>query len=320
MGQPNVSVIVCTRNRGELLRSACDGFLALHADPEENELLIVDNGSGRASLDVAVSVCRENPDQIRLVREPRAGLSRARNAGVEAALGELLLFLDDDAVPNPGWLAAYLEAFREDAVWAAGGPVDPVFSGDLPPWLGDRFLPYLTVWDKGDEPVDLTYNEYPRGANMAFRKAAFHRYGPFHLQLGRQRRSLRSCEEIEMCLRLERVGRRVRYAPRARVRHRVETERLTPEWMARRFWAQGFSEAIMEYAHAGVSGLGLGIRRTRRCAERARFADDREGEILWRCHKRAREGYLTGSVLAPFQVSRYRCPGGERLRTWRPLE
>jgi glycosyltransferase involved in cell wall biosynthesis len=319
MSQLAASIVVCTRNRGELLRSTCQGVLDLAADRKAFELLIVDNGSTDETLSIARSLSAEEPDLVRLALEPRAGLSRARNTGVAVAQGEILAFLDDDAVPGPDWLISLLAIFEDPATWAAGGPVEPVYSGDLPSWLGEPFLPYLTVWDKGKEIQDLTYNDYPRGANVAYRRAAFQAYGPFSVQLGRQRRSLRSCEEIEMCLRLERGGKTVRYVPEARVRHRVDTSRLTPEWMERRFWAQGFSEALMEYAHAGLRGLAIGIRRSRRYARVRSRGQGLEAEILGRCHWRCHRGYFSGSLLAPLVMPRFRAQESMPLQAWAPF-
>jgi glycosyltransferase involved in cell wall biosynthesis len=311
------SVVVCTRNRGELVLGTCAAALGLEAPEGGYEVLVVDNGSTDGSLEEMQEVARRHPGRMRVVEEPTPGLSRARNLGLREARGELVLFLDDDALPGASWLAAMHEALTRENVLAAGGPVEPIFSDPLPAWLDQRFLPYLSAWDLGREPVALHYNEYPRGANIGFRREAFERFGEFLPQLGRRGRSLRSCEEIELCLRLERAGAKVLYEPAAPVRHHVDTARLTPEWMAARFAAQGFSEALLEWRHAGLRGLRQGIRRARRNTMARRAGESPSESVLRLCTRRALRGYLAGALVAPVSVPRYRRDRqGHRVPPW----
>ena len=107
---PPASVIVCTQDRPDEIVPCVEALLAAGAD----EVVVVDNGSG-APLGL--------PDGVKLVREPVAGLSRARNTGAEAATHDVLVYLDDDARPAPGWLEHLRDAFADDAVMVAGGPI-----------------------------------------------------------------------------------------------------------------------------------------------------------------------------------------------------
>jgi GT2 family glycosyltransferase len=308
------TVVVCTRNRSQALAAACEGALAGEA-PFAWELLVVDNGSTDDTRDVAAAIAARHPGRMRVAVERTLGLSAARNLGVRLAATPLVLFLDDDAVPAPGWLAAYDRALSADGVLAAGGPVDPDFAGPLPPWFGAGYLPYVSAWDRGPEPHRLSYNEYPRGANMGFRREAFERWGDFDLRLGRIGRSLRSCEEIELCLRLDRAGAAVVYEPGARVRHRVETERLTPAWLVARFASQGFSEAILEWKHFGFAGLRRGLAGHREALRRARAAPPgAEGAgageggaagLERRCRRAALGAYRKGALYGLLVVARW---------------
>jgi GT2 family glycosyltransferase len=164
------------------------------------------------------------------------------------------------------------------------------------------------VWDLGEHPIDLRYNEFPRGANMAFARAAFDRFGAFSPHLGRRAGSLLSCEETELCLRFERAGRRTVYVPAARVRHTTPAARITPDWMARRFSAQGRSEAIIDWMHGGFRALLLGRKaHAARTAAAAREGSE-EGALHARFQRRALRGYRTGMVTAPLTIDRYRPP------------
>ena len=311
---PFATVVVCTQNRSRSLAFACESTLAMDYPADRWRLVIVDNASTDDTLAIAEELARRHRPRVEVIVEEEIGISAARNAGVRAAVrqgAEVVAFLDDDALPSPGWLTMVARALSSPGVEAVGGPIEPLFEVELPSWFLDRYLPYLTIWDPGPEAVELTYNEYPRGANMAFRTGAFQRWGLFSTHLGRKGTSLLSGEEVELCLRLERGGGRVHYVPEARVRHRVDAGRLTPGWITRRFGAQGRSEAIIDWCHGGAAGLGRGLRQaignvlsTRR--HRHRFEG---GELLARCQTFALGGYLDGALRALATVRRYRAAG-----------
>ncbi len=259
MSLPAASVILCSHNRAEQLTQALPQLFALRY-PGTWEIIVVDNASTDATTAVAQRLAVQAPVPVRVITEPRLGLSAARNAGIQAAQGEVLAFTDDDAQPEPGWLAGLAEALRPEAVLAVGGPVQAAFASPPPLWLSAHFLPYLALWDLGPEPLRLSYNEYPRGINMAFKRQAFTLAGEFSLYLGRKGHQLLSCEEIEFCLRLERLGGEIWYTPAARVAHRIDPVRISPQWLQARFAAQGASEAILNQLHAGWAGVWQGRR------------------------------------------------------------
>jgi glycosyltransferase involved in cell wall biosynthesis len=305
---PYVSVVVCTRNRSSRLADALVAILELGTVDGGWEMVIVDNGSTDDTREVAESVARQAPDLVRVVDEPTVGLSSARNAGITAGRGEIIAYIDDDAFPAAAWLSELAAAFDDERVVCAGGPVDPVFEGELPEWFRGRYLPYLTVWDRGDELHELFYNEYPRGANMAFRRQAFHRFGDFSTHLGRKAGSLLSCEETELCLRFERGGFRTVYVPGARVRHHTPAARVTRRWMERRFAAQGRSEAVIDWMHGGARGLVRGLRGHLARARASSGQRELAGALFVRCERRALRGYWRGMMTAALKVPRYRPP------------
>jgi glucosyl-dolichyl phosphate glucuronosyltransferase len=316
---PFVSVVVCTRNRSRTLAESSAALLAIDYPPDRWEVVIVDNHSTDDTLAVAHEIARGRPDLVRVFEEPEIGLSATRNAGIRRARGEIIAFADDDAFPEREWLRALVEALLQENVLVAGGPVEPWFQGELPSWFGDRFLPYLAAWDRGTEAHPLTYNEYPRGNNIAFRRTVFEHFGDFSLQLGRAGASLLSCEETELCLRVERGGGRILYAPKARIRHLTATGRITPDWLAQRFFAQGRSEAIVEWRHGGWRGLGRGwLRWCRMSLQAARQRHVRpDGRIYARCVRHALAGHSCGVIGAPLRVPRYRpAHGGADWLPW----
>jgi glycosyltransferase involved in cell wall biosynthesis len=303
---PAVSVIVCTRNRSTFLAKTCHEILDRGYRGTEWEVVIIDNGSTDDTLSIAEQVAAENPERVRVVVEHQLGLSEARNRGIAEARYDLLAFIDDDAFPLDGWLEALVSPFDGDEVMAAGGPVDPMIEGDLPTWFRGRYLPFLTVWDLGAEPLELFYFEYPRGANMAFRKEAFDRWGGFSPYLGRKGASLLSCEETEMFLRVQRGGGKIMYAPGARVRHLTVADRITPGWLLRRCEAQGKSEAIFNWQHAKLKGLRIGLSCQIRRWKAARREKPYSGKLFVRCRREALVGYVKGIPHSILRTPLYR--------------
>lgn len=220
-----VSVVVCTRDRGEDLARCLDSLLA--CDPAPGEIVVVDNDPSGPSTRRVV----EDRPSVRYVAEPRPGLSAARNAGVAAATGGIIAFTDDDVTVAPGWLGPLLEGFADPQVGAVTGVVLPArldsvasatfeltyggLAGSLLPARYDAsFLrPPLTpasdaapVWRIG------------AGANMALRRAAIDAAGPFDERLGA---GAAGCsEDSEMMYRLLAAGWTCIYDPAAVVFHR----------------------------------------------------------------------------------------------------
>ncbi len=112
------SVVVCTHRRPSYLRDLCAGLRDL--SPSPIEIIVVDNDPGEED-------CRAEVEQagFRYIREDRRGLDNARNAGLRAARGEVIVFTDDDCVPPAAWLAPLERAFSHEGVVAVTGPAFP---------------------------------------------------------------------------------------------------------------------------------------------------------------------------------------------------
>jgi GT2 family glycosyltransferase len=221
------SVILPTKDRGILIDQTIDSLLQLDFVSTEFEILLVDNCSNSENQQHLQKLQSLHPNQIRYVREPKLGLSNARNCGIDHARGEILLFLDDDAVVPSYWLANMVRYFDQNTqVYALGSKVIAKFTTPAPDWIDQRLGMYISNFDRGDRPEKLFYNEYPRGTNMAFRRIAFQKCGKFLDCFGRKGKSLMSYEEIEICYRLEQIGCDVAYIPDAEVYHLIRGDRL----------------------------------------------------------------------------------------------
>jgi glucosyl-dolichyl phosphate glucuronosyltransferase len=212
------------------------------------ECLVVDNNSTDGTADIVASF-REaagQPPALRLLSAPQQGLSHARNTGLAAAQAPVVLFLDDDAIPSAGWLAACLAAFHVHdgagrQLVACGGPIHPIFEGARPNWLVPAYHGLYSILDLGADDRLFPLGQYPFGANMAFNLTVT---GPLHFDtdLGRVGTSLLSGEEAKIFQAIARQGGQVGYVAAMAVHHHIPVSRLHPEWLQERFYYAGVSE------------------------------------------------------------------------------
>jgi glycosyltransferase involved in cell wall biosynthesis len=215
-----ISVVICTRDRGEALAECLRSVTTQRSAP--GEIVVVDNSSdGNAE-----PICERFPE-VRHVHEPRPGLSVARNTGIRASRGDIVAFTDDDVELHPGWTNEIDHAFADQSIDALTGLVLParldttaqrIFQLDkggfgatfVPLRFDERFFaetrPYgAHVWKMG------------AGANMAFRRELFERIGLFDERLGA---GAAGCsEDSELWYRMLAKGGVCLYEPRVVVFH-----------------------------------------------------------------------------------------------------
>lgn len=220
MTAKQISIVICTRDRGEALAECLRSVTAQRSAP--GEIIVVDNSEdGNAG-----PICERFPE-VRHVHEPRPGLSAARNTGIRASRGDIVAFTDDDVELHPGWTSEIGRAFADQSVDALTGLVLParldttaqsIFQLDkggfgatfVPLRFDERFFaetrPYgAHVWKMG------------AGANMAFRRELFERIGLFDERLGA---GAAGCsEDSELWYRMLAKGGVCLYEPRTVVFH-----------------------------------------------------------------------------------------------------
>jgi glycosyltransferase involved in cell wall biosynthesis len=231
----NITVILCTYNRCQSLAKALDS-IAAQVLPEhvEWEVLVVDNNSTDQTRGVAEDFCRRYPGRFRYLFEPKQGLSSARNAGVREAGGEVLAFTDDDVTVESNWLRNLTAGLCSGECAGAGGRILPERRFSPPPWLelsGPRnLLGALCAYrDPGDVPGD--FKDPPYGANMAFRKEMFEKYGHFRTDLGHRPGSKIGFEDTEFGRRLMVGGERLSYVPSAAVYHEIDERKVRKDYL-----------------------------------------------------------------------------------------
>ncbi|MDQ3092991.1 MAG: glycosyltransferase, partial [Actinomycetota bacterium] len=197
---PRVSVLICTNNGARTLGETCEAVTRLRYP--DFEVIVVDDGSNDRTAEIAHGY------DFRVISTANHGLASARNTGLEAATGELVAYVDDDAAPDPHWLLYLAEVFRETDCVAAGGPNIAV-PGDGPVADAVAAAPgnptHVLVSDREAEHIP--------GCNAAFRADALREIGGFDEQFRA------AGDDVDVCWRLLDRGGWIAYVAPAMVWH-----------------------------------------------------------------------------------------------------
>jgi glucosyl-dolichyl phosphate glucuronosyltransferase len=208
---------------------------AIEAEGAGSPPVVVD----MSSTDRIARLARARSDRIRYVRfSESSGVAESRNRIVALSDARYLLFLDADAVPVPGWARALRGAFdAAQDVALVGARILPAWAGRTPPLFTTAIAgELLGMLDLGDRPCEM-----PRvmGTSYALNRERVRGAEPFRTDLGRRPGHLLSAEEVQLSLDVSAAGGRIRYEPKAIVRHHVRPGRLSWGWMLRRAYVAG---------------------------------------------------------------------------------
>ena len=225
-----VSIIVCTVDRPPDLERCLESLRIFQAAGAE--IIVVNNGPHAA---VVEAIARRVDAKV--TTAPRRGVSRARNAGIRAAAGTILAFLDDDSVADPNWIPLLLAPFRDPQVLAVVGSIWPQTLADPVSQAFDQL--HRAQFPESQLTLEASPEKNPfplrpalvGNANLAIRREAFERFGFFDERFGRGTR-IGSGEEPDLLLALLRGGAKIVVEPAARIFHRHSTQ-----WHAVRRWA-----------------------------------------------------------------------------------
>jgi glycosyltransferase involved in cell wall biosynthesis len=243
---PEITVIVPTYRRPRSLALALAG-LESQLDPGATwEVVVIDNEPAPGSEHIVVQAAESFPVPLRYLREPQLGASPARNRGIAAARGAVCAMLDDDVVPEHGWLAAVVEPLLAGYGDGVGGLValDPAVP--RPSWLDEAGVGgYLTRFTPSAEKRPLQEGEVVVTANAAFRTGLLREIGGFDLAFGPRGSLHLVCDDDALSHKFAAAGGRIWYAPAALVVHELPPERLRRRYLLRRAWLHGRSEWLL---------------------------------------------------------------------------
>ena len=243
----DISVILSTFNRADLLPGAIDALLQQDTQNVRFEVILVDNNSSDNTREVVGSYVRSHPGLVRYIFDPKQGLSHGRNAGIANAKGNILAFTDDDVRVHRNWIDTLYRAFDEypDAVYV-GGQVLPLWETPQPKWA-DFQLGSFAFQDYGKEPkaIDRDYQRCLIGANLACRKGLIERVGGFDPATQRVKDGIGSLEDYEWQTRIWAEGLHGRYVPDVQVSAPVQAERLRKMYHREWHFRHGIFRAML---------------------------------------------------------------------------
>ena len=187
------------------------------------------------------------------------GLSGARRSGAERSHGEVLAFIDDDAIADPDWLRHLASPYEDPDVLGVGGLIEPLWERPAPSWWPAEFN-WVVGCTYAGMPVARHRIRNPIGANMSVRADVLERAGAFDPRLGRKPGGTLvagAAEETEFCIRASRLhpGQYWIYEPQARVRHAVPPERATWRYFVHRCVVEGTAKALLARFAGADAGL-----------------------------------------------------------------
>jgi glycosyltransferase involved in cell wall biosynthesis/GT2 family glycosyltransferase len=258
---PTVSVVVCafTADRWDAL-SAALASIARQSVPVDETILVIDHNAmllERARRQWA-------PDVLVVANDGARGLSDARNTGLRLASGEVVAFLDDDAVAADDWLENLLRGYDDPTVAGVGGLVRPTWLAGRPRWFPSEF-DWVVGCAHAGMPAQPSAVRNVIGAGMSFRRSALVALGGFRPELGRVGTTPVGCEETDLCIRARARGDTILYDPGAVVDHQVPPSRATFGYFLSRCRAEGRSKAVL----SSLVGTDVGLSDERAYVRRA---------------------------------------------------
>jgi len=272
MGQVKISIIT-TSYTLDRLKDITELLDSIEAQTYSNtETLIVAERSPELADNIKKYIAEKGYSRMQvLYNEGEWGASSARNLAIEQAKGDIITFVDDDAILFPDWVEEMAETYAQDnSVVGVTGPILPLWEQDSMSWF-PRELYWIfscTYWDMTEKTE--VRNGY--GTNLSFRREAFNSGERFRTTLGVKGRGQRGwqepgAEEVEFSLRVRRkTGKHIIYNPRVRVKHKVYSYRMSTKFIAKRAYWEGYAKAMLNrwYRPGGEAVLSTEYELLRR--------------------------------------------------------
>jgi L-malate glycosyltransferase len=244
-----LTVLMVTHNGARTLPTVLDAYCKLDPPAGDWNMIVVDNASTDTSKHIIASFISRLP--LTYIFEPTLGKSAALNAGLRRITGDLVVMTDDDAVPEPDWLARMRTAADSLPSFAIfGGAIVPHWEVPPPSWLFK--LPQCTLaitdpsWEEGPSVAARVY-----GPNLAVRAEIIKSGYQFDTSWGPVGSRYRMGEDTEFVQRLSKAGFRAWHCKSAVVAHMIRKEQMKKPWMLRR--AKRFGSAFYQWEYEEYS-------------------------------------------------------------------
>lgn len=241
-----LTAIICTYNRAKYIGNLLESIAANDLAKSEYEIVLVDNNCTDNTREICEAFAAAHKDvSFRYVVEPEQGLSAARNKGIKEAKGDLIVYIDDDALIDTWYLRTIVEYMSDHPeISAVGGPIIPSYEDtEEPKWMTrytkELLCGYLYF---GDEIRPFPGERYPGGGNAAYRAEVFEKVGLFNTALGRKGNGLMGSEEKDIFDKMKAQGMRFMYLPKMILHHLIPQKKLERDYFDRLTKQIGMSE------------------------------------------------------------------------------
>ena len=240
-----LSVIICTYNRAKYIGNLLASLAANNLPYSEYEIVLVDNNCTDNTRDICGDFARANKAvNFRYCHEHEQGLSAARNKGIREAKGDVLVYVDDDALVDKWYLQTIRDYMcKNKQIMAVGGPIIPQYETVKPAWM-TRYTEELLggYLYFGDKVRSFPRGRYPGGGNAAYRAVVFEKTGLFNTALGRKGDSLMGAEEKDIFDKMDALNMKYMYLPKMILHHLIPQKKLEQDYFDRLTLQIGRSE------------------------------------------------------------------------------
>jgi len=250
-----ISIVVCTYNRSQLLRLCLESLINQSLDKEQYEIIVVNNNCSDGTSRVLKEFMARYPN-ILMVEERKQGISYARNRGYKEARGEFVAYIDDDARADGDWVRRILDAFKAvtPSPSAVGGKALAFCLEKKPEWFLDEYE--TRSW--GEQAGFLNgkraaYGFY--GTNMAFPRKILVDHGGFPVDLGMQGEKMGFGEETALFNRLVCDNPYFWYDPEIKVEHLIQQYKMKVRYRLKRQFLGGVYDVRARDLEASPSAI-----------------------------------------------------------------
>ena len=236
MGKFLISVIIRSYKRKEI--KDCLLNLIANRETEDVEIIVVDNTISGYAKEIVEKIRKMSNIPIKYFIQPIISASKTANLGIEKSEGEIIAFIDDDAIPEKNWIKEIKETFVKEGVDIVGGKVLLKYpEKEIPSWINGELEKTLGKVDLGDRFRKMKRKEFPVLMNFAIRKKVFEKIGKFPEKLGYQKDKFFGSEETAFAILARKKGYQIYYNPDMIVYHQITPERLKRRYFLRKkFW------------------------------------------------------------------------------------
>ncbi len=228
-------------SRLQYLRDELDSLQSLSYPAQDFEIIVIDNGPKDEVAKIVDEYNKNGKHAIRFIKETKPGLGEARHAGARAALGEILVYLDDDVLLPTDWLQWMLEPYKDPRVASVAGKVVLKMEVEPPKWVAHFNPAALSALDFGEKAIELVYPHAPWGCNMSVKKNALYEVGGFNPDFfGDPKYKWWTGDgESGLATKIYAAGHKIMYEPKAWLHHRIPASRCTEQYFYQRAYTTG---------------------------------------------------------------------------------